>query len=163
MDVRDPKDKIVERERLVELVRQLKAAGRKVAFTNGCFDVLHVGHVRCLRQARSLGEALVVGLNSDASVHAIKGPSRPLQHEEERAEILASLECVDYVTLFDEDTPEDLIRAVLPDVLAKGGDWAPDQIVGRDIVEAAGGTVISIPVVTGRSSTDILTRLDLPE
>ena len=161
--VRDPKEKIVPRNKLVKLVANLKAAGKKVVFTNGCFDVLHVGHVRCLREARRLGDALVVGLNADSSVRALKGPHRPLQHEEERAEILASLECVDYVTLFDEETPIELIGAVLPDVLVKGGDWAPDQIVGRDIVEAAGGIVRSIPVVTGRSSTDILTRLDLPE
>jgi rfaE bifunctional protein nucleotidyltransferase chain/domain len=161
--LRDPQSKIVERARLVEIVRELKAAGTKVAFTNGCFDVLHVGHVRCLRAARLLGDALVVGLNSDASVRVLKGPSRPLQHEAERAEILASLECVDYVTLFDEATPEALIRAILPDVLVKGGDWAPDQIVGREIVEAAGGIVTSVPIVTGRSSTDILTRLDLSE
>ena len=161
--VRDPKEKIVPRNKLVKLVAKLRAAGKKVVFTNGCFDVLHVGHVRCLREARRLGDALVVGLNADSSVRALKGPHRPLQHEEERAEILASLECVDLVTLFSEETPIELIRAVLPDVLVKGGDWAPDQIVGRDIVEAAGGIVRSIPVVTGRSSTDILTRLDLPE
>jgi len=161
--VRDPKDKVLTRDALVGAVRPIKAAGKKVVFTNGCFDVLHVGHVRCLREARLLGDALVVGLNSDASVRAFKGPHRPLQHEDERAEILASLECVDYVTLFAEETPLDLIRAVVPDVLVKGGDWAPDQIVGREIVEAAGGLVKSIPVVTGRSSTDILTRLDLPE
>jgi rfaE bifunctional protein nucleotidyltransferase chain/domain len=161
--VRDPRDKIVTRKALVEAVRKLKAAGKRVVFTNGCFDVLHVGHVRCLREARLLGDALVVGLNADASVRALKGPHRPLQHEDERAEILASLECVDYVTLFAEETPLELIRAVVPDVLVKGGDWAPDQIVGREIVEAAGGLVTSIPVVTGRSSTDILTRLDLEE
>ncbi|MBN1917582.1 MAG: D-glycero-beta-D-manno-heptose 1-phosphate adenylyltransferase [Verrucomicrobia bacterium] len=163
MNVRDPKDKILTRDALVEAVRALKAAGRKIVFTNGCFDVLHVGHVRCLREARLLGDALVVGLNADSSVRALKGPNRPLQHESERAEILASLECVDYVTLFAEQTPLELIGAVVPDVLVKGGDWAPDQIVGREIVEATGGLVTSIPVVTGRSSTDILTRLDLEE
>ena len=133
--IRDPKDKIVTRDTLVERVGELKAAGKTVVFTNGCFDVLHVGHVRCLREARLLGDALVLGLNSDASVRAIKGPDRPLQNEAERAEILASLECVDYVTLFDEETPINLIAAVVPDVLVKSGDWAPDQIVGREVVE----------------------------
>ena len=157
--VTDPKEKIVPREKLAGIVRDLKAAGKKVVFTNGCFDLLHVGHTRYLREARLLGDALVVAVNSDASVHAIKGPSRPLQPEADRAEILAALECVDYVTLFDEETPHDVIAALLPDVLVKGGDWPLDRIVGRDIVEAAGGTVTTIPLVEGRSTTDLLNRI----
>jgi rfaE bifunctional protein nucleotidyltransferase chain/domain len=157
--VRDPQQKIVSRDGLVQAVRELKAAGNKVAFTNGCFDLLHVGHVRYLREARLLGDALVVGLNSDASVRAIKGPSRPVQSEGDRAEILASLECVDYVTLFDEETPAELIAAVVPDVLVKGGDWPLDEIVGRDTVEAAGGTVTTIPLVEGRSTSELLERI----
>ncbi len=157
--ITDPKKKIVPREKLVATVRDLKAAGKKVVFTNGCFDLLHVGHTRYLREARLLGDALVVAVNSDASVHAIKGPSRPLQPEADRAEIVASLECVDYVTLFDEDTPRAVITALVPDVLVKGGDWPLDRIVGRDIVEAAGGTVTTIPLVEGRSTTDLLNRI----
>ncbi len=158
--VRDPREKVVDRERLEAIVRELQAAGKKVVFTNGCFDLIHVGHTRYLREARLLGDALVVGVNSDASVRAIKGPSRPFQPEADRAEILASLECVDYVTLFDEETPAELIAALVPDVLAKGGDWAPDQIVGRETVEAHGGTVTTIPLVGGRSTSDILNRIN---
>jgi len=160
MTQRDPQEKIVERERLAEIVQGLKAAGKKVVFTNGCFDLLHVGHVRYLREARERGDVLVIGVNSDASVRAIKGPPRPVQPEADRAEILASLECVDYVTIFDEETPAELIAAIVPDVLVKGGDWPRDQIVGRDTVEAAGGTVTTIPLVEGRSTSELLKRLD---
>jgi rfaE bifunctional protein nucleotidyltransferase chain/domain len=156
---RDPQEKIVARDRLVAIVRELKAAGKKVVFTNGCFELLHVGHTRYLREARALGDVLVVGVNSDASVRAIKGPRRPLQPEGDRAEILASLECVDYVTLFDEETPAELIAAVVPDVLVKGGDWPLDQIVGGDTVEAAGGTVTTIPLIEGRSTSELLDRI----
>lgn len=158
----EPQEKIVPRQKLAHLVRKLKAAGKKVVFTNGCFDLLHVGHVRYLREARKLGDVLVLGVNSDASVRAIKGPPRPIQPEADRAEILASLECVDYVTIFDEETPADLIAAVVPDILVKGGDWPHDQIIGRDTVEAAGGTVTTIPLVEGRSTSDLLKRLDAP-
>ena len=157
--IRDPKAKTVTREKLAGIVRELQAAGKKVVFTNGCFDLIHVGHTRYLREARLLGDALVVGVNSDASVRAIKGPSRPFQPEADRAEILASLECVDYVTLFDEETPAELIAALVPDVLAKGGDWPLDQIVGPDTVEAHGGTVTTIPLVEGRSTSDLLSRI----
>jgi len=157
--IRDTKDKIVQRDALARIMRDIEAAGKKVVFTNGCFDLIHVGHVRYLREARLLGDVLVVGLNSDSSVQAIKGPSRPLQPEGDRAEILASFECVDYVTLFDEETPHALIAAVVPNVLVKGGDWPLDQIVGRDIVEAHGGLVTTIPVIEGRSTTDILNRI----
>jgi rfaE bifunctional protein nucleotidyltransferase chain/domain len=159
---REPQEKVIPRQKLAHVVRELKAAGRKVVFTNGCFDLLHVGHVRYLREARGLGDVLVVGVNSDASVRAIKGPPRPLQPEADRAEILASLECVDYVTIFDEEIPAELIAAIVPDVLVKGGDWPLDQIVGRDTVEAGGGTVTTIPLVEGRSTSALLKRLDKP-
>ena len=133
--------------------------GRRVVFTNGCFDLLHVGHVRYLAAARDAGDLLVVGLNDDASVRRLKGPSRPLVAETARAEVIAALAAVDYVTLFGEDTPYALIAAVQPDVLVKGADWAADQVVGRDVVEARGGRVILIPVVEGFSTTSLVERL----
>ena len=130
-----------------------------VVFTNGCFDLLHPGHVEFLAEARALGDALVVGLNSDASVRRLKGAGRPWVVEADRAAVLAGLRSVDAVTLFDEDTPLELIRALLPDVLVKGGDYDLDGIVGRDAVEKAGGDVRVLPFVEGYSTTDILTRL----
>jgi rfaE bifunctional protein nucleotidyltransferase chain/domain len=133
--------------------------GRRIVFTNGCFDLLHPGHIASLEQARSFGDALIVGLNSDASVRALKGPGRPVFPELERAEILAALECVDAVVIFDASTPRDIIARLLPDVLVKGGDWPSDQIVGREEVEAAGGRVVSIPVVPGYSTSAILQRI----
>ena len=133
--------------------------GRRVVFTNGCFDLLHPGHIRNLEQARELGDALVIGLNSDASVRQLKGEGRPVIAERERAEILAALESVDAVVIFDAPTPRELIAALLPDVLVKGGDWPGDQIVGREEVEAAGGRVVSIPVVPGYSTTAILQKI----
>jgi D-beta-D-heptose 7-phosphate kinase/D-beta-D-heptose 1-phosphate adenosyltransferase len=136
-----------------------KRNGRRVAFTNGCFDLLHPGHIRCLEQAREMGDALVVGLNSDASVRQLKGAGRPVLPERERAEILAALECVDAVILFDDLTPQNVIARLLPDVLVKGGDWAGDQIVGRHEVEAAGGRVVSALVVPGYSTTEILRKI----
>ena len=136
-----------------------KRNGRRVVFTNGCFDLLHPGHLRLLEQARELGDVLILGLNSDASVRKLKGPGRPVLPENERAEILASLEAVDAVVVFDEPTPRELIAALLPDVLVKGGDWPGDQIVGREEVEAAGGRVVSIPVVQGYSTTAILQKI----
>jgi rfaE bifunctional protein nucleotidyltransferase chain/domain len=136
-----------------------KRNGRRVVFTNGCFDLLHPGHIETLQKARSLGDALVVGVNSDRSVRAMKGAGRPIMPEVERAEILAALECVDAVLIFDEPTPRETIAALLPDVLVKGGDWASDQIIGRDEVEAAGGQVIAIPTVAGYSTTAILQKI----
>jgi rfaE bifunctional protein nucleotidyltransferase chain/domain len=133
-----------------------KRNGRRVVFTNGCFDLLHPGHIRILEQARELGDVLIVGLNSDASVRQLKGEGRPVINERERAEILAALECVDAVVIFDALTPRDVIARLLPDVLVKGGDWPGDQIVGREEVEAAGGRVVSIPVVSGYSTSEIL-------
>jgi rfaE bifunctional protein nucleotidyltransferase chain/domain len=136
-----------------------KRNGRRVVFTNGCFDLLHPGHIRCLEQARQLGDVLIVGLNSDASVKELKGDSRPLLPERERAEILAALECVSAVVIFDDLTPREVIARLLPDVLVKGGDWADDRIVGREQVEAAGGRVVSAPVVPGFSTTDIVRKI----
>lgn len=132
---------------------------QRVVFTNGCFDLLHPGHIAGLEQARSLGDALIVGLNSDASVRQLKGPLRPVQPERERAEILCALEFVDAVVIFDDQTPRAVIAALLPDVLVKGGDWHGDQIVGREEVEAAGGRVVSIPVVPGYSTSEILRKI----
>lgn len=136
-----------------------KRNGRRIVFTNGCFDLLHPGHIGSLEQARALGDALIVGLNSDASVRELKGAGRPVLPERERAEILAALECVDAVIVFDELTPREVIARLLPDVLVKGGDWPGDQIVGREEVEAAGGRVVSIPVVPGYSTTAILRKI----
>jgi D-beta-D-heptose 7-phosphate kinase/D-beta-D-heptose 1-phosphate adenosyltransferase len=136
-----------------------KRNGRRVVFTNGCFDLLHPGHIETLEKARSMGDALVVGVNSDRSVRWMKGTGRPIFPERERAEILAALECVDGVVIFDEPTPLEIIAVLLPDVLVKGGDWASDQIVGREEVEAAGGEVVSIPLVAGYSTTAILEKI----
>jgi D-glycero-beta-D-manno-heptose 1-phosphate adenylyltransferase len=136
-----------------------KRNGRRVVFTNGCFDLLHPGHIETLEKARNFGDVLVVGVNSDRSVREMKGAGRPILPERERAEILAALECVDGVVIFDEPTPRKIIAALLPDVLVKGGDWASDQIVGREEVESAGGKVVSIPVVAGYSTTAILEKI----
>ena len=136
-----------------------KRNARRVVFTNGCFDLLHPGHIRSLEQARALGDALVVGLNSDASVRQLKGPGRPVLPEQERAEILAAMDGVDAVVIFNEPTPREVIAALLPDVLVKGGDWPGNQIVGREEVEAAGGKVVTVPVVPGYSTTAILEKI----
>src|SRR5205807_7820077 len=136
-----------------------KRNGRRVVFTNGCFDLLHPGHIETLEKARNLGDALIVGVNSDRSVRAMKGVGRPILPELERAEILAALECVDAVVIFQEVTPRETIAALLPDVLVKGGDWAGDQIIGREEVEAAGGRVVSVPVVPGYSTTALLAKM----
>jgi D-beta-D-heptose 7-phosphate kinase/D-beta-D-heptose 1-phosphate adenosyltransferase len=136
-----------------------KRNGLRLVFTNGCFDLLHPGHIETLEKARSLGDALLVGVNSDRSVRAMKGAGRPIMPEAERAEILSALECVDGVVIFDEPTPRETIAVLLPDVLVKGGDWTSDKIVGREEVEAAGGKVVSIPVVAGYSTTAILEKI----
>ena len=136
-----------------------KRNGRRVVFTNGCFDLLHPGHIRSLELARALGDMLIVGLNSDTSVRQLKGKGRPVITERERAEILAALESVDAVVIFDDQTPREMITGLLPDVLVKGGDWPGDQIVGREEVEAAGGRVVSVPVVPGYSTSAILERI----
>ena len=145
-------------ETIVRFGRE-KRNGKKVVFTNGCFDLLHPGHIRSLEAARSLGDALVVGINSDESVRSLKGQGRPVIPEQERAEILASLECVDAVLIFNESTPQRVVAALLPDVLVKGGDWPGNQIVGREEVQAAGGTVVLVDVVEGYSTTEILKKI----
>lgn len=152
-------DSILTLEQAILRFGRGKRNGRRVVFTNGCFDLLHPGHVQTLQQARSLGDALVVGINSDASVRQLKGDGRPLIPERERAEILAAMECVDAVVIFDELTPQRIIALLLPDVLVKGGDWPGDQIVGREEVEAAGGRVVSASVVPGYSTTEILKKI----
>ena len=144
---------------VLRLVERLRAGGKTIVFTNGVFDLLHPGHVRYLQKARALGDALIVGLNSDRSVRSNKGPGRPMTPEDERAEILAALACVDAVVVFDEDTPEEIIAALQPDVLVKGADWAADAIVGRDSVEARGGRVVRIEVEPGHSTTAIVEKI----
>lgn len=151
--------RVVSQSELILRVAEEKRNGRRVVFTNGCFDLLHPGHVECLEKARALGDLLVVGVNSDASVRGLKGGDRPLVLQDDRARVVAALAAVDYVTIFDEPTPRELIAAVLPDVLAKGGDWAPDQIVGREEVEAVGGRVVSIPLAPGCSTTKLIERI----
>jgi len=141
------------------LVEELRAAGKTVVFTNGVFDLLHVGHLRYLQQARGFGDALIVGVNSDRSVRQNKGPGRPITAQAERAEVLAALACVDAVVIFDEETPRSLIMGIEPDVLVKGADWAEDAIVGRDIVEARGGRVVRVPIEPGHSTTKIVDRI----
>lgn len=135
-----------------------RTSGRRVVFTNGVFDLLHPGHVRYLQAARDEGDTLIVAINSDRSVSSIKGPSRPVTPQQERAEVLGALRCVDAVVVFDEETPFDIISAVRPDVLVKGADWAADRIVGRDVVEARGGRVVRVPVEQGWSTTVILEK-----
>jgi D-beta-D-heptose 7-phosphate kinase/D-beta-D-heptose 1-phosphate adenosyltransferase len=142
-----------------EEVRKLQQSGKKVVFTNGCFDILHAGHVDLLRRARGFGDVLVVAINSDASVGRMKGPNRPIIPEDERAELLAGLEMVDFVCTFDEDTPLEAILKVHPDVLVKGADWGIDGIVGRTEVEGWGGKVVALPLVEGKSTTGIVERV----
>ncbi|HLD74928.1 MAG TPA: D-glycero-beta-D-manno-heptose 1-phosphate adenylyltransferase [Bdellovibrionota bacterium] len=144
---------------LKEFLPARKKLKGKLVFTNGCFDLLHVGHIRYLQEARKLGDYLIIGLNSDKSVKKIKGSFRPIIPETERAEVLAALESVSFVVLFDEDTPYELISAIQPDVLVKGGDWKGNDIVGKDIVEAYGGKVLSLSYIQGRSTTDIIDKV----
>ena len=151
--------KIKTLNEIVQTRARLRELGKKIVFTNGCFDILHVGHVRYLNQARALGDALVVGINSDRSVRELKGNSRPVVPELERAEILAALACVDYVFIFDDPTPQRVIDAIVPDVLAKGADWQISDIVGRETVERAGGRVCNIPLVEGSSTTEIIRKV----
>jgi D-beta-D-heptose 7-phosphate kinase/D-beta-D-heptose 1-phosphate adenosyltransferase len=155
---RDPRLSVLDAAGLERFVREARAAGRRIVFTNGVFDILHPGHVRYLQAARAHGDLLIVGLNSDASVRRNKGPERPINPELERAEVLAALACVDAVSIFDDETPADIIRRVQPDVLVKGSDWPADQIVGRDTVEARGGRVVLEPVEQGYSTSAIISR-----
>jgi len=152
--------KILSQQELLNERARLRDVGHKLVFTNGVFDILHVGHVRYLQQARELGDALVVAINSDGSARQLKGEGRPLTSENDRAEILAALACVDYVTIFDDISPRSLIAELLPDVLVKGGDYALDQIHGREEVESAGGRVVSLPFVEGISTTGMLSRIN---
>lgn len=151
--------KILGLRALRRRVRALRAAGQRVVFTNGCFDLLHPGHVRYLEQARSLGDALIVAINSDASVRRLKGPTRPLLPEADRARVLAALAAVDFVTVFSDDTPYALIQALEPDVLVKGGDWRVRDIVGGDLVRSYGGRVLSLPYLPGYSTTALVERI----
>jgi D-beta-D-heptose 7-phosphate kinase/D-beta-D-heptose 1-phosphate adenosyltransferase len=144
---------------LRKIIGNLKREGKRVVFTNGCFDILHVGHIRYLTRARKMGDLLIVGLNTDRSVRTIKGPRRPIVPQEERAEVLAALEIVDYIVLFDEPDPLRLITALKPHILVKGADWSKGEIIGRDLVEKAGGTVARIPLVPGSSSTNIIQKI----
>ena len=152
-------DKIKSLGQLSKITARLRKCGKKVVFTNGCFDILHLGHVRYLREAKKLGDILIIGLNSDNSVSALKGPSRPYISEMERAEILASLEFVDYVVIFEEVRPDNLIRLVKPDIHVKGGDYKVSELPERKIVEALGGKVVVIPPIKGRSTTGIVERI----
>jgi D-beta-D-heptose 7-phosphate kinase/D-beta-D-heptose 1-phosphate adenosyltransferase len=153
-------NKVVTKEQLVPLLGQARAQRKRIVFTNGCFDLMHVGHTRYLQAAKALGDLLVVGVNSDASVKSLnKSPGRPIVPEAQRAEILAALGCVDYVVLFTEPDPHGLIRAVQPDVLVKGGDWSVETIVGHEVVEERGGVVKTIPLVPGISTTTLIHRI----
>jgi D-beta-D-heptose 7-phosphate kinase/D-beta-D-heptose 1-phosphate adenosyltransferase len=152
-------DRVLDDAALDRFAREARAAGRRIVFTNGVFDILHPGHLRYLQAARAHGDLLIVGLNSDASVRRNKGPGRPVNPQDERAEVLAALTCVDAVSIFDDETPAEIIRRVQPDVLVKGADWPADQIVGRDTVEARGGKVILEPVEQGYSTSSIIERV----
>ena len=150
------KEKIKDKESLRAILECLKAKGKRIVFTNGCFDLLHIGHIRYLEEAKSFGDILVVGLNSDRSVQRLKGPDRPILPEGERAEILSGLGCVDYVTVFDEPTPLELISSLQPHILVKGGDWTKETTVGREVVEKLGGEVIILPFVEGSSTSNLI-------
>jgi rfaE bifunctional protein nucleotidyltransferase chain/domain len=151
--------KILSFDELVVERQKLKASHLRVVFTNGCFDLLHPGHVRYLEQARALGDCLILALNSDRSVRELKGEKRPILRQDERAEVMAALASVDYVMIFDDPTPQRIIAGLLPDVLVKGGDWPLESIVGREEVEAAGGQALSLPFVEGLSTTDVIDRI----
>lgn len=152
--------KVTTRDQLVPLLHTARTQGKRIVFTNGCFDLMHVGHTRYLQAARDLGDLLVVAVNSDESVRSLnKAPDRPIVPEGQRAEVVAALGCVDYVVLFNEPDPHNLIAALQPDVLVKGGDWAVERIVGREIVEARGGVVRTLPLVPGVSTTTLIQRI----
>jgi D-beta-D-heptose 7-phosphate kinase/D-beta-D-heptose 1-phosphate adenosyltransferase len=152
-------NKILERNVLKNKLEELRQKGKKIAFTNGCFDILHAGHIRYLREAKKTADVLVLALNSDSSVRAIKGEKRPLMSEEERAEILAALEFIDFVTIFQELTPLELINYLKPDILIKGGDWPEEKVIGREEIKKWGGRVAIIPEVEGKSTTNIVEKI----
>lgn len=151
--------KVVDLKELKPIIEEVRRKGGKVVFTNGCFDILHAGHIQYLKETKTLGDILVVGVNSDSSIRSIKGGKRPIIPQNERVEVLSALECVDYVILFDEPTPLRLIEEIGPDVLAKGGDWKNEEIVGREIVEGRGGKVVRLPLREGVSTTRIIERI----
>ena len=153
------KAKIKDLKALAGLVLQHKNEGKKIVFTNGCYDILHIGHIQCFQESKKLGDILIVAVNSDRSVGVLKGPSRPIVPEEERAELIAAMESVDYVTIFDQEDPLEIIAAVKPDILVKGGDWSIDTIVGRELVESYGGTVMTLPMVPGISTSEIIEKI----
>jgi len=159
MGVTERMKKILTWGELKKETDRLRGKGKKIAFTNGCFDILHVGHVQYLREARKTGDLLILGLNSDASVRAIKGEKRPLVPQGERAEVVASLMSVDYVTVFDETTPLKLIEYLRPDILVKGGNWKEEAVVGRDAVRSWGGKVVIVPMTEGASTTNIMEKI----
>jgi D-beta-D-heptose 7-phosphate kinase/D-beta-D-heptose 1-phosphate adenosyltransferase len=152
-------EKIKTLDEIVLIRQRLRSEGKKLVFTNGCFDILHAGHVRYLNEARALGDALVLGLNSDESVRVLKGEGRPIVPEDERAEVLAALACIDFIFVFDDLTPQRVIDAIVPDILVKGADWGISEIVGRETVEKAGGSVRNIPLVEGTSTTNIIHKI----
>lgn len=151
--------KLINRDKIADVVRNIKAAGKTLVFTNGCFDIIHAGHVRYLAEARELGDCLIVGLNSDRSVRELKGPTRPVNHQDDRAEVMVALAAVDYVVIFDERTAENLISEIKPDVYVKGGDYCIDEIPEAKIVAANGGKTVLIPEVVGRSSSNIIRKI----
>jgi rfaE bifunctional protein nucleotidyltransferase chain/domain len=157
--MRNPADKIVHRDRLAKITAELREEGKRVVLTNGCFDLLHVGHSRYLYRARQLGDCLIVALNSDESIRRIKGHQRPILPQAERAEIMASLESVDYVTIFEEDIPRSIVLQLRPHILVKGGDWGEDNIIGREEVLADGGRIERIPYIEGSSTTSIIEKI----
>ncbi len=151
--------KIKPRDELKNILEGLKRKGKRIVFTNGCFDILHIGHIRCLEEAKRRGDILIVALNSDRSIRSIKGPSRPFTPEAERAEVLSALACVDYVVIFDEPDPLGLISFLKPNILVKGGDWTPETTIGREVVEGTGGKVVIIPQIQGVSTSAIVDRI----
>jgi D-beta-D-heptose 7-phosphate kinase / D-beta-D-heptose 1-phosphate adenosyltransferase len=153
------KDKIVELPTLLERLEPLRARGERIVFTNGCFDLVHVGHLRYLQAARRLGDRLVVAINSDASMRRLKGSGRPILAEEQRLKVLAGFECVDFVLAFEDDTPHALLRAIQPEVLVKGANYAVEGVVGREIVEGYGGEVLTVALTEGRSTTNLVERI----
>ena len=162
MNLPRARSKLLTAEEAADLTSRIQAEGGTVVFTNGVFDLLHPGHVRYLRAARALGDTLIVGVNSDRSTRTIKGAGRPINPENERAEVLLALSSVDGVVIFDESTPHAIVSAIQPDVLVKGADWGPNDIVGRDVVEARGGSVVRIDLSTGYSTTHLLSKVQKP-
>ncbi|MFA7326089.1 MAG: D-glycero-beta-D-manno-heptose 1-phosphate adenylyltransferase [Candidatus Kapaibacterium sp.] len=151
---------IVERKNIKELSERLKSDGKTIVFTNGCFDILHSGHVFYLQKAKQQGDILILGLNSDASVRRLKGEKRPINTENDRAIVISELKSIDYVVIFEEDTPQEIISLIVPDILVKGGDYKKEDVVGKDIVESNGGEVVIIPFVDGKSTTSIINKIN---